>query len=785
MIDEKLTLTKTGFIYGGREYTLGGRAILLKMPTSGESPAPHVYHDVCKAFDCYELNNADEDSPVTIYVAPGVYWLHDPFDEKTVRKSDGYDLPYGVHVKCKALKLVGLSGDPRDAVIAANRGQSHGSDGNYTMFRFDVEKLTVSNLTVGNYCSVDLVYPRDPSQNRARRTEAVTQAQLAIQSGQSLFAENCRFVSRLNLCPICGAKKALYRSCHFECTDDSLNGDAVHVGCDFDLYGGRPIYQTGRSGAVFIDCDFRIHNGGGQYLTKEGGPAAMINCRFEGSPRELGWTKYPSASLKCYQSGVTLNKSPVTLGKDGAPESVDIAARPALGAYILPDGNPNLENLLGEPKLPTLLELAPSRAEIVSGSEGVFLDAGSRFFNGEPCPEKVSFSVCEDDEDCVALRDDGGRVYVSGKNSGPDIRRVVVTAVSQSGLEAAAEIFVAPYPVSAPTVKDLKLRQSGGALTLEYNLSVKCRRDISEISWYRDDGGGRKLCAVSKEVPLKVYRPTEADAGRRIRAVIVPKVIGSEAGEPEEVVSEPIENVTLYQIFTDFSDIPEKTFPNEPGRWIIDSAKPEDVIPHSESFGDWYFDAAPPYKYGATGNGSIGKGFYQNVQGARLRYTPVHRPNGNKMRLTVVCDPAKTAGQGLGSAGQYIDFGLNFDSETLSGPALRAIRLKDASDAVSMALVNYDRGRAEYLTGLVRTSCFITGCSVRLCFDGKKLTADVGTSSPIPAEKTKKGYAERVHLEAEPPCAPGCGIMIWHTGSPGSGGWQNTVMLHSVEAEWG
>ena len=89
MIDEKLTLTKTGFIYGGREYTLGGRAILLKMPTLGESPAPHVYCDVCKAFDCYELKNADEDSPVTVYIAPGVYWLHDPFDEKTVRKSDG------------------------------------------------------------------------------------------------------------------------------------------------------------------------------------------------------------------------------------------------------------------------------------------------------------------------------------------------------------------------------------------------------------------------------------------------------------------------------------------------------------------------------------------------------------------------------------------------------------------------------------------------------------------------------------------------------------------------
>ncbi len=652
------------------------------------------------------------------------------------------------------------------------------------MFRFDVEKLTVTDLTIGNYCSIDLVYPRDPSENRARRTDAVTQAQLAIQSGGSLYAENCRFVSRLNLCPICGAKKALYRSCHFECTDDSLNGDAVHVGCDFDLYGGRPIYRTGRTGAVFIDCDFRVHNGGGQYLTKEGGPAAMINCRFEGSPRELGWTKYPAAYLKCYQSGVTLNGSPVTLGGTGAPESVDISASPALGAYLLPGGSPNIENLLGSPSLPTLLELTPDRAELISGGENLCLSAQSRFFNGELCQENVSFSVRAADEGCVTLRADSRRVYVTGKNSGPDLRRVVVTAVSESGLEAAAELSVAPYPVLAPTVEGLKLVRESSALTLEYELSIKNRRDISDINWYRADGGVWKLCAVSKENPLKTYRPTEADAGLRIKAVIIPRVSGSERGEPTEAVSEPVENVPLNRIFTDFSDIPEEIFPPEPGRWILDCAKPEDVIPNSESFGDWYYDVAVPYKYGATGNGSVGKGFYQNVQGARLRYTPVHS-NGGKMTLTVTCDPAKTAGQGLGSAGQYIDFGLKFDNATLSGPALRVIRLKDASDAVSMALVRYDCGKVEYLTELVRTSCFITGCSVRLSFDGGRLTADVSTSSPVPSEKTKKGYAERVHLEDELPDSPDCGIMIWHTGSPGSGGWQNTIMLHSVEAEWG
>ena len=80
-----------------------------------------------------------------------------------------------------------------------------------------------------------------------------TQAQLAFQKGEKLCADNCRFVSRLNLVPVCGAKRALYRKCHFASTDDALNGNAVYVGCDFDFYGNRPIYQATGTGAVFID----------------------------------------------------------------------------------------------------------------------------------------------------------------------------------------------------------------------------------------------------------------------------------------------------------------------------------------------------------------------------------------------------------------------------------------------------------------------------------------------------------------------------------------------------
>lgn len=39
-------------------------------------------------------------------------------------------------------------------------------------------------------------------------------------------------------------------------------------------------------------------------------------------------------------------------------------------------------------------------------------------------------------------------------------------------------------------------------------------------------------------------------------------------------------------------------------------------------------------------------------------------------------------------------------------------------------------------------------------------------------------------MESEVSVNPEGGILIWHTGTPGTGGWQNTTMLHSIEVEW-
>ena len=195
------------------------------------------------------------DNPLTIKIAPGVYWLDDPDDPEVRRPEAGEGTPYAMKLKMNHLRLTGLSDNPEDVVLACNRGQTQGAVGNFTMLHITGDDIQVENLTFGNYCNVDLEYPRNPSLNRKKRADAIVQAQLVICDGDRYVARNCRFISRLNLCPFAGAKRILFDRCYFECTDDALCGTGVYLGCGFTFFSGKPFYNTYAQGACFLDCN--------------------------------------------------------------------------------------------------------------------------------------------------------------------------------------------------------------------------------------------------------------------------------------------------------------------------------------------------------------------------------------------------------------------------------------------------------------------------------------------------------------------------------------------------
>lgn len=810
--------------YQGETIQLSETAIYVDGSLSDELAAqyPYVYNDITKALSADALKNGTADNPMTVYVAPYVYWIDDPAATDTVQKTEGYSVPYGMVVNSDYLTIKGLTGNPDNVVLAGNRGQSHASNGNYTMFRFNCSgALTVKNITIGNYCSVDLDYPLMSELNQAKRTETITQAQLADVSGDKMFADNCNFISRLNLDPINGASRSLYNNCHFESTDDALNANAVYVGCDFDFYGNRPLYSSYGTGSTFLGCTFNckilnVEAEPTQFFTKEGGTITAIDCVYHSNlsvPISIGWTKTPSTSLKCYQSNIIHNGQSITIGGEGAKETVDMTDKSVLNAYKVVSGGKtyyNTYNLLkgsddwdplgvkdvikatGQDTVATQLSITSDVTEIESGKETASIGGTVNYFYGtNDTTQKITYSVSDEDKAYVKLTDNGdGTCKVEGTNNDDAAKKVIINASTESGLEAAVGITVKPSKIEAPafTKAPVITNDGQGSLKVDYSLDLGSREDMSAISWYRctdAEGSNPILVAVTRnDSPEYTYKLTAGDVGYYIMAKVESKNIRSDYGTPENTVYDKaigVKDVRSKNFATDFSNFPNvKQSEIKAGFWTVDYNRPADT----ESFGSWQgADTEEPWKYGTTGNGCVGAGLYEGTQGARLMYTPVEGTYGD-MSLKLVVDPAKTAGQGFGSAGQYMDVLLKFDTSTLTGYGLRIVRTKASSNAVTFVLVKYDNGTVTEISDEVIASCYATGCTISLKAEGNKLTAHVETPTEQLADQAAKGYPHVVDLTADIEANSFGGVAIQHTGTLGAGGWQNTTMLHNLDITW-
>lgn len=820
--------------YKGQQYALNENTFFMNgaLDYATVAKQPYVCNDIRELVKRINARGDKAAVPITVYIAPYVYWIDDPDATDVVQCREGEGMPFGLKVTCDALKLVGLGEKPEDVVLAGNRGQSHGANGNYTMFCFLVRDLELTNLTMGNYCSIDLEYAKDSRLNRSRRTAAITQAQLAWQRGDKLLARDCNFVGRLNLLPVCGGERCLYENCHFESTDDALNGRAVYLNCDFDFYANRPFYSTRESGAVFLHCLFRSRiteesMERTQYFTKEGGQVTVVDCEYVRLGQEskekvdwnFGWTRYPKPSLRCYQSCVWYHEEPVQIGGEGASNTVHMEGKEIENAYRLEtEGRViyNTYNLLrgkddwdplqvkdivrkaGKEAIPTRLTIKASGEKVIAGESVVALEATASYFYGEWAWDvQIAFTVSEADRAYVQLTDKGNGCCVVEGITGEDLpRTVLVSAVTPQGLEAAVQLEVCPSLWAAPVfIEQPKMELSQGSAKINYRLDTQGYEDCSQVLWYRckqKDGSDGILVTVShsREI-LQSYALTEADVGYYLMAQVVPCHVCSRKGTPVCAVSDKViewQDVTVkaenhgYRVFaTDFSTLPTNTQKEMiPGFWTVDCYRPLDTM----RFGKWEDSQQilTPWKYGETGNGSVGKGLYQNVQGARLMYTPLAGKYGD-MSLRILLDPAKTAAQGFGSADQYLDLCVKFDTQTLTGYGVRIIRTGEASDGVRFLFVQYDKGSTSYINEGVLTSCFLTGCEVILTVKENTLSVHA-ESEMLKNHASRAKYAPVVDMTIEITPNEFGGVAIQHTGTPGTGGWQNTTMLHNLEICW-
>ena len=368
---------------------------------------------------------------------------------------------------------------------------------------------------------------------------------------------------------------------------------------------------------------------------------------------------------------------------------------------------------------------------------------------------------------------------------------VILTAQTEEGLESSAYVRIYPRKVAAPKLTDNPvIHLEGKMLRLSYNFA-EAEKDCSDIVWYRSKsirGKEMILTAVSQpDQPEKTYALTGDDVGYYIFAKIQPRTDRSEYGEAVQCFYEKAispEEVETDRVRTDFHNLPLCSYArNTKGVWNFDAKRPEDTY----VFEKWDREKTQfPWHYGVTGDGSRGEGLYQGMQGARIRYMPTLETGAEirrNMEVLLEADPAKSAGQGFGSAGQYLDICLKMDTDTLDGYGLRILRTAAHSDAVSMYLIQYVCGQAQILSEGIVTSCFVTGCRVQVRYENGKLSAKAWTATKPTAAQQEKGYAREVELTAEVSKrenADNTGLLIWHTGSLGTENWRNTTMLHAV-----
>lgn len=305
-------MAQTTFSFQGKKKTTGKYCLLVN--DTRTSLQDFTFATPAEALR-YAEKKAENDTLWTeIYIMPSVYWMDNPDDEAVRYPEPGEGTPYAMTVKAHHIRMIGMGKQAEDVVLACNRGQTQGAYGNFTLFHFLGSHVQAQHITFGNYCNVDLVYPLNPRKNRSKRKNAIVQAQIAICNGDYYQLTDCRFISRLNLCPFVGAKHTTFDNCYFECTDDALCGTGIYRHCHFTLYSSKPFYSTDKEqGAVLIDCDIHSKTQGTQYLTKASGPIELVRCRWTSDDKNLKiwWTKRADPKHRCVMKDCTLNGKPL------------------------------------------------------------------------------------------------------------------------------------------------------------------------------------------------------------------------------------------------------------------------------------------------------------------------------------------------------------------------------------------------------------------------------------------------------------------------------------------
>ncbi|MFD2162467.1 hypothetical protein ACFSJU_08680 [Paradesertivirga mongoliensis] len=736
--------------------------------------------------------------PTVLYLEPDVYWTDDPKAENKENKLIGLAIPQA------NITMIGLSENAEHTIIAGNRGQMAGAIGNWNTLGVG-DGFKAYNITFGNYCNVDLVYPLDPSKNHPKRQKTITQAQVLTTAYRGdmdkWIFDNCRFISFLNTFAA-GREphRAYYTKCFFQCTDDAIGSGDISVfdRVNFKFYSNHPSWGGSSILQAYLGCNFEtvLRDPGANstlFFAKNNNIFAVIDCQFNGNATKLEWTDHPSDNARHVVHNNTLNKQNTTIST-GKPElSVKLNSK-SLQAFKVANEY-NVYNLLrgdddwdpakqktrlaAYSDLPYRLQLKADKIKLNPEEKASvsYLIYPERVRHNTP----VTWSVSNPKVLSLEKTEDGS-IRITGHNNTDQTLKASLKAETSSGIEALIHFEIAGTPLPPPAFSQPPMlgQPKQGSITLVYSLDLKAKVDDSQIDWYRAylaNGSDSVKVGISRPgSPLKTFNLSSGDIGYYVLARIKPKHTTSLAGQPVWLSSRKIKSsdVSTHNIHTNFKSLPtRRNSVIKDGFWTLDTHRPADLSAEFE----WEPGQGDAWTYGTGTAGATGRYGILTVQrGARLLYAQQARYGD--MSITVELSPQKAAGQGFGSAtGQYLDIYTKFDPHTLTGYGLRIERTPLHGEGVQFTLYKFINGAGTPITKSEQSSAFLPGCKVVLNLNGKVLSAKVSTTSPQQQSQKDAGLKHEVNLSATISENSFGGFGIQTTGSTSEG---NKIMLERI-----
>lgn len=758
-----------------------------------DSPKHYCFKSLHTAIAHSQSGTKEE--PMMIYLAPNVYQMKGTTEDR------------GLYIYQDWVSLIGLSKNAEDVILADNRGHMVGAEGESGSSPAETLFITgtgfhAENLTIGNYCNIDLIYPMNPSKNQKKRSETITQAYcIGAENREKVldyfYFKNVYFMSMLDTIALGNVQRVYYEKCYIQGTDDFMGGGRIHVMKDTTLrcFSGKPIYTAGSEGMAFINCTWEIEflEPTTLNLSKHASTLYLIGCHFKdltGNLKEIHWTTYPQNHIKCYEYQTTLDGVPYSISQ--GQEGIILSEDQVKGYTVC--------NLLQSREVWELIGV--EKSEVVTLPLNIKIDRSVEVHMDEQAKAQIKVSIypktasqklkwTHELERHLSVWQEGGYIKIIGYN--PKSNRVVqfpLRVVAENSIYNECLLTLYPPLAEAPIFarKPYLLENMQDTIKIDYELELDYidgrYEDKSIINWYRcytKEGADALLVATSKigEV-LKEYTLTSGDVGYYIMAEMIPKHERSQLGESIKVCTdrrvtfEDLRGVGIekYAYESDFHKFPTARQPLLiPGTWTVDSYYPlhEKLV--------WKPAEGESWTYGEGVDGAFGEyGLLTIGRGARLLWT--QEKSFNEMSVNMVLNTEKTAAQGFGSAtGQYLEIYIKYDTATLSGYALRIERTMKYGFATDFTLYEYTNGAGLPISETISSTAFNSKCYIRLWTMGNYLYTEVESTHKQSKQQREAGLIELVALKAEiqPNSCGGMGIL--HTGTVSVG---NRIQLVSL-----